>query len=170
MNFEKTFLDINRWKPYLTLVKGDFNARSFSWWSDDINTTEGTKLLSLTSGNWCQQIINEPTHIQRQSSSCIDLIFTDQPNLSVNSGIHMHPTCHHQMFQSKFDLNIFYLPPYQRLVWDCKKVDVSSIRKTLNLVNWEKLFRNKNIDIQVSIFNETSLNIFSNFVANRINI
>ena len=82
----------------------------------------------------------------------------------------MHPTCHHQMFQSKFDLNIFYLPPYQRLVWDCKKVDVSSIRKTLNLVNWEKLFRNKNIDIQVSIFNETSLNIFSNFVANRINI
>ena len=127
-------------------------------------------MLSLTSGNWCQQIINEPTHIQRQSSSCIDLIFTDQPNLSVNSGIHMHPTCHHQMFQSKFDLNIFYLPPYQRLVWDCKKVDVSSIRKTLNLVNWEKLFRNKNIDIQVSIFNKTSLNIFSNFVANRINI
>ena len=49
-----------------------------------------TKLLSLTSFNGFQQIINEPTHIQRQSSSCIDLIFTDQPNLSVNSAILFH--------------------------------------------------------------------------------
>ena len=72
-----------------------------------------TKLLSLTSFNGFQQIINEPTHIQRQSSSCIDLIFTDQPNLSVNSGIHksLHTNCHHQIVQSKFDLNIFYPPP-----------------------------------------------------------
>ena len=64
----------------------DFNVRS-SGWSDDINTTAGTKLLSLTSCNGFQQIINEPTHIQRQSSSCTDLILKDQPNLSVNSGI-----------------------------------------------------------------------------------
>ena len=58
--------------------------RSSSWWFDDINTTEGTKLLSLTSFNGFQQIINEPSDIQRQSSSSIDLMFTDQPNLSVN--------------------------------------------------------------------------------------
>ena len=69
---------------HLLLVTGDFNVRSSSWWFDDINTTEGTKLLSLTSFNGFQQIINEPTDIQRQSSSSIDLMFTDQPNLSVN--------------------------------------------------------------------------------------
>ena len=68
---------------HLLLVTGDFNVRSSSWWFDDINTTEGTKLLSLTSFNGFQQIIKEPTDIQRQSSSNIDLIFTDQPNLSV---------------------------------------------------------------------------------------
>ena len=39
-------LDVNQRKPYLTLVMGDFNLRSSSWWSDDVNTTEGTKLLS----------------------------------------------------------------------------------------------------------------------------
>ena len=101
-------------------------------------------MLSLTSCNGFQQIINEPTHIQRQSSSCIDLIFTDQPNLLVNSRIHtsLHPNCHHQIVQSKFDLNIFYPPPYQRLVWDYKKADASSLRKALDSVNWEKLFRN----------------------------
>ena len=68
---------------HLLLVTGDFNVRSSSSWFDDINTTEGTKLLSLTSFNGFQQIIKEPTDIQRQSSSNIDLIFTDQPNLSV---------------------------------------------------------------------------------------
>ena len=81
---------------------------------------------------------------------CIDLIFTDQPNLSVNSGIHasLHPNSHHQIVQSKFDLNIFYTPPYQRLVRDYKKAVVSNIQKALDLVSWEKLFGNKNIDIR----------------------
>ena len=104
LNFDKILLDINQQKPYLTSMTGDFNASS--WWSDDINTTEGKKLLSLTSCNGFQQIINEVTHMQRQSSSCIDLIFTDQPNLSVNSGIHtsLHLNCHQQIVQSKFDL------------------------------------------------------------------
>ena len=170
LNFEKILLDINQRKPYLTLVKGDFNGRYSSWWSDDIDTTEGTKLLSLKSCNGFQQIINEPTHIQRQSSSCIDLIFMDQANISVNSGIHtsLHPNCHHQIVQSKFKLNISYPPPYKRLVWNYKKADVPSTRKALDSVNWEKLLRNKKIDIQVSIFNETILKIFRNFVPNKI--
>ena len=121
LNFEKMLLDINQRKPYLTLVTGYISARSSSWWSDDINTTDGTNLLSLTSFNGFQQIINEPAHIKRQSSSPNDLIFRDQPNLSVDSGIHtsLHPKSHHQ---------IFYPPPYQRLVWNYKKADVSSIK------------------------------------------
>ena len=128
------FLDINQRKPYLTSVTRDFNGRSPSWWSDHINTTEGAKLLSLTSCNGFQQIINEPTHIQRQISSCIDLIFMDQSNISVNLGIHisLHPNYHHQIVQLKFDIDIFYHLPYKLLVWDCKKADFSSIRKVLD--------------------------------------
>ena len=50
-----------------------------------------------------------------------------------------------------------------------KKLDVSSIRKSLDLVSWEKLFCNKNIHSQVSIlYNFTISNIFSNFVPNKI--
>ena len=87
-NLEKLFSDINKLKPSLSVVTGDFNTRSSSWWSDDINTTEGTNLFSLTSSNGFSQLINEPTHFHTNSSSCIDLIFTDQPNLSMNSGVH----------------------------------------------------------------------------------
>ena len=107
-NFEKRLSNINERKPFLYVITGDFNAGSSSWWSKDIDTTEGSKLFSLTSLNGFPQLINEPTHIQTSSSSCIDLIFTDQPNLSVNSGVHeyLHPNCHHQIIHSSFNLNI----------------------------------------------------------------
>ena len=111
------------------------------------------------------ELINEPTHIQTNSSSCIDLIFTDQPNLSLNSGVHasLHPNCHHQIVHTKFNLNISYPRLYQRLIWHYKKTDSEKIGKALNLVNWERLFNKKDIDVQVAVFNETILNVFRNY-------
>ena len=169
LNFEQLLSDISTRKPTVSIITGDFNARSSSWWSDDINTSEGTNLYSLTSSNGFFQLINEPTHVQSNSSSCIDLLFTDQPNLAVNSGVHasLHPNCHHQIVHTSFNLNISYPPPYQRLIWDYKKADSEKIRKALDLVNWERLFSNKDINTQVSIFNETILNVFSNYVPNK---
>ena len=80
-NLEQLSRDISKCKLTVSLITGDLNARSSSWWSEDINTSEGTKLYLLTSSNGFSQLINEPTHIQTNSSPCIDLIFTDQPNL-----------------------------------------------------------------------------------------
>ena len=109
------------------------------------------------------------THVQANSSSCIDLIFTDQPNLSVNSGVHssLHQNCHHQIVYSTFNLNIYYPLPYQRLIWDYKKVDSANIRKALDSVNWERLFDQKDINTQVMTLNETILNVFRNYVPNK---
>ena len=106
-------------------------------------------------------MIHEPTRIQTSSSSCIDLIFTNQPNLSVNSGVHasLHPNCHHQIIHSSFNLDISYPPQYQRLIWDYKKADSKNIQKALDSVNWERLFDQKDINAQVVAFNETILNI-----------
>ena len=168
-NLEQLLGEINKRKPYLSIITGDFNARSSSWWSEDINTTEGLNLFSLTSSNSFYQLINEPTHIQGNSASCIDLIFTNQENLSVNSGVHasLHPNCHHQIVHSSFNLNIYYPPPYQRLIWDYNKADASNIRKALDSVNWERLFSGYNINEQVAAFNEVLLNIFQNYVPNK---
>ena len=168
-SFEQLLSEISKRKPTVSIITGDFDARSSNWWSNDTNTLEGTNLYSLTSSNNFSQLINEPTHIQRNSSSCIDLIFTDRPNLAVNSGVHasLHPNCHHQVVHTSFNLNISYPPPYQRLIWDYKKADSVKIRKALDLINWERLFNNKNINEQVSILNETILNVFSNYVPNK---
>ena len=40
-------LDMSKCKPSLCVITGDVIARSSSWWSKDISTTEGFKLFSL---------------------------------------------------------------------------------------------------------------------------
>ena len=60
-----------------------FNVRSPVWCSDGSNIVEGIKLSLLISCSEFKWNINEPTHIQRQRFSFIDLIFTDQRDLSI---------------------------------------------------------------------------------------
>ena len=62
--------------------------------------TKGLKLGLLTSQFVLNQIINEPTHITKNSSTCIDLLFTSQTNLVIESGVHssLYPNCLHQSF------------------------------------------------------------------------
>ena len=132
-NFGKLLSNINERKPFLSVITGDFNARSSSWWSKDIDTTEGSKLFSLTSSNGFPQLINEPTHIQTSSSSCIDLIFTNQPNLSVNSDVHayLHPNFYHQNMHSSFNLNVSYLHHIKGLYGIIKRLIQNIFKKPL---------------------------------------
>ena len=44
---ERLLSDIKKSKLFLSVITGDFNARPWYWWSEDINTSEGLKLLSL---------------------------------------------------------------------------------------------------------------------------
>ena len=86
----------------------------------------------------------------------------------MNSGVHssLHLNCHHHKVHSRFNLNIYYSPPYQWLIWDYKKADSTKIRKALDTVNWERLFDKKDLNAQVISLNETILNIFRNYVPN----
>ena len=120
LNSELVLTYLNSIKPHMLLVTGDVSVRSSSWWSDDIDTIEGMRLESITSYYGLHQIINELTHILPSSASCIDLIFTNQPNLVRNSGVHssLHQNCHHQIKFVQISLKVFYPPPYKRLVWD----------------------------------------------------
>ena len=81
------------------------------------------QIESISSLYGFSQLIPEATHILQNSSSCIDPIFTDQPNLVINSGIKpsLHKNFHHHIIYSKLNLQIAYPPLYQRLVWDYKK-------------------------------------------------
>ena len=61
---------------------------------------------AVTSNCGLHQLIQEPTHILNSLSSCIDLIFTSEPNLAMESGVlsSPHPNCHHQVVFANFNL------------------------------------------------------------------
>ena len=137
MNF--CLILINFWilsnSSELLLLLGNFNARSKSRWPEDITSQEGTDIESLTTKHGLQQLISDPTHLLPNLPSCIDLIFTDQPNLAVNRGgvfISLHMKCHNQIIHCKFNLMIMYPPPYECLVWDYKRATTDII----NQVDW----------------------------------
>ena len=64
-------------------------------------------------------------------------------------------------------MKIFYSPPYKRLVWDYRDANVEAINSAIESFNWEKAVDGKDIHAQLALFNETLLNIFSNFITNR---
>ena len=82
---------------FLTPIIGDFNAKSRNCYNHDKTSSEGSTTESITSQFGLYQLINEPTHLLQNSSSCIDLIFTLQANIAVESGVHLslHPNCNH---------------------------------------------------------------------------
>ena len=56
-NFEHLLSGINARKPSGSIILGDFNARSTSWWSSNIDSLEGSNLFSLSTLNGFHQII-----------------------------------------------------------------------------------------------------------------
>ena len=158
----------NPGNPNLILIIGDFNAKSSTWNVDDTDTFKRTGKENLTSTYGLVQMISNPTHILPNSSTCIDLIFTNQPNLITSSGVHssLHPNCHHQIIYADIDFKVFYPPPYERKIWHYSRANVDAIRTSINNINWDRAFINANVNKLVEIFNTYLINIFEYFIPN----
>ena len=161
-NFELTLDAVSAANPFLIVAIGDFNAKSNNWYIGDTTTFEDSKIEVITSQFGLKQIINEPAHIQGKSESCIDLLFSSQSNLMMNSGVHssLHQNCHHQIIFAKFNLKVHYLPPYEREVWHFKKANTDHIKRAINGFPWERSFANLDINDKVHLFNKTIRNIY----------
>ena len=84
-NSEITLDLVSKKNPFLHVVLGDFNAKLGQRYDKDSSTYEEISVENIMLQFGLHQIINEPKYILENSSSWIDLIFTSQPNLSVNS-------------------------------------------------------------------------------------
>ena len=78
----------------------------------------------------------------------------------------MHPNCHHQIVFSNFNLKIHYPPPYERLIWKYEKANADLIKRAIKDFDWENKLSLIDINDQVVLFNETIVNIMSNFIPN----
>ena len=100
---------IRKENPYLSILCGDFNARSPLFWEDDFENSEGRVLSDLLSANGLEQLISEPTHVRDDGSqSCIDLICTDQPSLFIGTGVLPSLDSHskHNIIHGKLSVNL----------------------------------------------------------------
>ena len=165
-NFELTLDEIHENNQFMTIVLGDFNAKSNNWCKSDITSLEGSKVDTIANSYGLNQLIQEPTHLLNSSSSCIDLIFTSQPNLVMESGIHssLHSNCHHQIVFAKFNLGIFYPPPYERTVEYYERANTELIKRAIDQFDWVRALSNVNVDEKGYFFTKTLPNIIQNFI------
>ena len=126
----KTTIKFSYQNSYGIFYAGDFNGHHELWWPDGHSTPEGTKIEDLTSFLSLSQLINEPTNFEpHKNPSCIDLIFTDQPNLVIDSSVRssLDPFCHHQINYCRVNYRIPPHPSFKRRIWDYEKAEVNLI-------------------------------------------
>ena len=94
-------------------------------------------------------------------SSCIYQIFTSQPNLVMKSRIHLslHSNWQHQIVFARFNLSIFYPPPYERTVWYYERANTKLIRRANDQFDCLRALSNFNVVERVYFFTITLLNI-----------
>ena len=148
----------------MTVVVGDFNAKSNNWRQADTFSLKGCKINTKASSYGLNQLIQEPVLILNWLSSSIDLIFTSQPNLVMESGIHssLHSNCQHQIAFAKFNLSIFY--PYERTVWYYyERANTELVRRSLDQFYWLRALSNVNVNENVYFFTMALLSIVQMF-------
>ena len=134
----------------------------------DYIPSKGSILNDLMAQYGLTQSIHEPTHILESSVSCPDLVFPSQENLATNSGVHssLHPNCHYQIVFSNFNLKIHYPLPCEHLIWKYEKANADHTKRAIKDFAWENKLSLIDINDQVVLFNETIVNIMSNFIPN----
>ena len=76
---ENIYESVRKENPTVSILCGDFNARSPLFWEGDSENHEGRLFNNFLISNHLEQLIDEPTHVRDDGSqSYVDLICTDQ--------------------------------------------------------------------------------------------
>ena len=112
--------NVNDANATLSVITGDFNAKSSRWWRLDKDNAAGREINSLACACGYSQLINKPIHITKETSSCIDLIFATSLNLITEIGVELSifEKCHHNLIHGIIDFKVPFPPSYLREVWD----------------------------------------------------
>ena len=148
--FDILFFRMSAENPYAVIITGDFNCRSPQWWENDNESKEGKIFEPHTSKLGLHQLISEATHIMGDSKSCIDLIFTDQPNVFLESDVHpsLHEQCHHHILYGELSVKNLAPPPYYCKVWFYDRANVYAICKCIQNFLWRNNIQNLTCPIQ----------------------
>ena len=147
---------------------GDFNAHLKKWYGE-IDDIWRIKFENLFCKHGLAQLVNQPTYVTRIAKTCIDLVSTDQENISQALEIHpsIHSTCHHQIVFAKFNINCPPPPPHTRNIWHYDRAKPDLMKKAALEYDWERNLGD-DPDYMVDHFDHVILNIAKNFIPNEI--
>ena len=57
----------------------------------------------------------------------------------MESGVHslLHENYHHQLVYAKFNLKVWYPPPYEREIWHYQDANIDQIKRAIEQFPWE---------------------------------
>ena len=76
----------------------------------------------------------------------------------------LHPNCHDQISYGKFNLKIYYPPPFERKICHYEKANADHIRSSIDEFSWKRCFANTSVNNKVHMFNKTIKSIMSNYI------
>ena len=119
------------------IFTSDFKFRSPQWLENDNENEEGKISEQHTSEFGLHLLISEGTQMMGNSKSCKDLIFTDHPNLFLESGVlpSLHEQCHHQVVYGELGIKKLAPPPYYRKLWFFDRANIYAIRKCIHILS-----------------------------------
>ena len=76
----------------------------------------------------------------------------------------LYDNCHHQIIYSKFNLKIYYPPPYEGEICHDQKSNIENIRKVIGQFPRAMRFTNVDINEKVNLFTKTIKNVMRNYI------
>ena len=141
-NLHLLLSNINDNHPICSIRIGDFNAKSSKCCNSNKSIRASEELDNITKSAGYSQLINQPTHFVNKTSSCINLIFSSDLNITKNCGIEktIHEKCHHDIIYGTWkNLDVPLSPPYYREIWDYKHGNTENIQKSSTLKDFIKI-------------------------------
>ena len=121
-----------------------------------------------------QKIIDTPTHVINNSSSCFDIIFCNNNNILTKyvNNFSIFEKNHHKIIYGKINIRIplpTNISPWRLgLIYKYwKYVNIENINKALFNFYWNEAFENLSIDRKVELLNKNLLNIFQKSIPNK---
>ena len=116
-------------------------------------------------------LIDQPTHVFSHSSSWTDLIIESNPNVLGNTGVKLSlfDKRHHNLIFGELNFMISLPPTYNRQVWECIWwIYNECIWCSISSDDWNCVSQGTPVNQKVIIFNKHLMNIFHNFIPNKI--
>ncbi|WP_419611672.1 reverse transcriptase domain-containing protein [Thiolapillus sp.] len=133
------------------IILGDFNT--------DVFNNPSQHLTDILNQHQLYQLINSPTRITETTSSCLDLIITQSPQLVTRTEVLPAICSDHSVPCAYVRNTVIKNKPFKRIIYNYSKLNVDKFCNLLRQVNWINIIENNTMDVSAINFTDTFMTI-----------